>query len=402
MKEYKAMDLNSVVEYVKGLNLDIFKGAKKLTSKEIGDGNLNLVFRIKDEESNKSVVVKQALPYLKIAGAGWKLTLERNRIEAETMLEQDRVCKNSVPKIYHYDNVYSLYVAEDLGKMDMLRNGLMSMKTYPKFPSQIGQFLAKNLFYTSDFGLGAIDKKKNVSRFINPELCDITERLVLTDPYMNAESNDINPNIMDDAKKLWENKDVRLEITKLKNIFMNKAEALLHGDLHTGSIFITEDDMRVFDAEFAFYGPYGYDIGLLFANFLLNYASWEGRTDKTKDEIKEYRKYLLRLIEDVWNEFEKCFREVWAKDSKEITTNVEGYLDYYINNLLHETIGFSSCEIIRRVIGMAHVPDLDKITDLVERAKAQKLALNIGQTILLNRNNVKKIEEITKIISEVE
>ncbi len=26
---------------------------------------------------------------------------------------------------------------------------------------------------------------------------------------------------------------------------MTKAEGLLHGDLHTGSIFITEDDMRV-------------------------------------------------------------------------------------------------------------------------------------------------------------
>lgn len=70
-------------------------------------------------------------------------------------------------------------------------------------------------------------------------------KLVLTDPYMNAESNDINPEIMDEVKDMWGRKDFRLEVTKLKNIFMTKAEALLHGDLHTGSIFITEDDMRV-------------------------------------------------------------------------------------------------------------------------------------------------------------
>ncbi|MCS4516911.1 hypothetical protein JTS93_15405 [Clostridium botulinum] len=62
---------------------------------------------------------------------------------------------------------------------------------------------------------------------------------------MNAESNDINPEIMDEVKDMWGRKDFRLEVTKLKNIFMTKAEALLHGDLHTGSIFITEDDMRV-------------------------------------------------------------------------------------------------------------------------------------------------------------
>lgn len=398
MSEYKPMSNETIAKYIKELKLSLFNENTKLTAKEIGDGNLNLVFRVKDENSGKSVIVKQALPYLRIAGEGWKLTLDRNRIEAEAMMEQDKACPNSVPKVYHYDNVYSLFVVEDLGNMDMLRKGLMNMKKYPNFPKQIGEFLAKNLFYTSDLGLGTIEKKKKVSRFINPELCDITERLVLTDPYINAESNYINPYIMEDAKKLWERKEVRLETTKLKNIFITKAEALLHGDLHTGSIFITEDSMKVFDTEFAFYGPYSYDIGLLFANFILNYSSWEGRNDKSKDEIKEYRKYILNSIEEIWDEFEKCFRKVWDEAGKEISTKVEDYKDYYINNLIHETIGFSACEVMRRVLGMAHVPDLDSIENLEHRARAQRLALNIGQVMLLKRNEINVIKELTEII----
>ncbi len=36
---------------------------------------------------------------------------------------------------------------------------------------------------------------------------------------------------------------------------MTKAEALLHGDLHTGSIFITEDDMRVLIQNLLFMVP---------------------------------------------------------------------------------------------------------------------------------------------------
>ncbi len=72
---------------------------------------------------------------------------------------------------------------------------------------------------------------------------------------MNAESNDINPEIMDEVKNMWGRKDFRLEITKLKNIFMTKAEGLLHGDLHTGSIFITEDDMRVLIQNLLFMVP---------------------------------------------------------------------------------------------------------------------------------------------------
>lgn len=218
---------------------------------------------------------------------------------------------------------------------------------------------------------------------------------------MNAESNDINPEIMDEVKDMWGRKDFRLEVTKLKNIFMTKAEALLHGDLHTGSIFITEDDMRVFDTEFAFYGPYGYDIGLLFANFILNYISWEGREDRSKEEIKEFRKYLLDTIEEIWHEFEIGLKEIWDKDCKEISSTVEGYKEYYINNLLQETIGFSACEVMRRIIGMAHVPDLDVLKDLKQKAKAQRLGLKIGQEMVMRRNKITKIEDLSVFISQI-
>lgn len=401
MAEYKPMDCESIIKYIKELNLDIFDEKIDLTAKEIGDGNLNLVFRVKDNNTGKSVIIKQALPYLRVAGEGWKLTVERNRIEAEAMMMQDKACPNSVPKIYYHDKDYNLYVAEDLGSMDILRNGLMNMKKYPKFSDQIGKFLSRNLFYTSDLGLGAVAKKSLVFKFMNPELCDITEKLVLTDPYMNAESNDINPEIMDEVKDMWGRKDFRLEVTKLKNIFMTKAEALLHGDLHTGSIFITEDDMRVFDTEFAFYGPYGYDIGLLFANFILNYISWEGREDKSKEEIKEFRKYLLDTIEEIWHEFERGLKEIWDKDCKEISSTVEGYKEYYINNLLQETIGFSACEVMRRIIGMAHVPDLDVLKDLKQKARAQRLGLKIGQEMVMRRNKITKIEDLSVFISQI-
>ncbi|MCY6369153.1 S-methyl-5-thioribose kinase [Clostridium ganghwense] len=399
MGEYKEMNTDNIVEYIKALNL--FENNEKIIAKEIGDGNLNLVFRVKGENSGKSLIVKQALPYLRVAGEGWKLTLDRNRIEAEAMLEQEKACPGFVPKIYKVDKDNCLYVAEDLGEMDIMRTGFMKMKRYPNFPKQVGKFLSRNLFYTSDLGLGAIEKKKKISKFINPELCDITERLVLTDPYMDAESNNINPYILEDAKELWKNNEVRLEITKLKNIFMTKAEALLHGDLHTGSIFVSQDRIVIFDTEFAFYGPYGYDVGLLFANYILNYSSWEGRKDKEKEEIDSFREYLLDSIEEIWNEFEKDFVTLWDKESKELTTEVKDYKEEYINNLLHETIGFASCEVMRRVLGMAHVPDLDSIGEDKERAKAQRFALNIGKKIVLQRNQIDSIKALVQLIKSV-
>lgn len=398
MEKYQEMTNELVVKYIKRLN--IFPKDHELSSKEVGDGNLNYVFRVQDVQSGKSVIVKQALPYLKIAGDGWKLTLDRNRIESEAMKFQSDILEGSVPKIYHHSDIYALTVMEDLGDMQVLRHGLMKMQKYPNFPKQIGKFMARNLFLSSDMGMSPSGKKQRVSSFISPELCDITEKLVLNDPYMDSDSNNVNVNIRSYVEELWNDKSVRLETAKLKNIFMTKAESLLHGDLHTGSIFIDQEKAIVFDTEFAFYGPYSYDIGLLFANIVLNYISWEGKVDEDKNKIYEYRVYLLKLMSEIWDEFCKEFDYLWKNESKDIITTIEGYEEYYIENLLHETIGFCSCEVMRRIIGMAHVPDLDEIENLQDRAKAQIMGLKIAQKMLLNRNSINSFNKFIDLIEE--
>ncbi|MFA7746590.1 phosphotransferase, partial [Salinicoccus roseus] len=63
---------------------------------------------------------------------------------------------------------------------------------------------------------------------------------------------------------------------ELKAIFLNSAETLVHGDLHTGSIFADEHETKVIDPEFAYFGPIGFDIGQFIANLLLNALSRDG------------------------------------------------------------------------------------------------------------------------------
>lgn len=401
MEQYKEMTNETVIDYVK--EVGIFPKDSNLKSAEIGDGNLNYVFRIVNEDTNESVIVKQALPYLRVAGSGWKLTLDRNRLEADAMKLQDLVSPGFVPKVYHHSDTYALTIMEDLGNMQVLRKGFMTMQVYPNFAKQIGEFLAKNLFLTSDFGMGPTKKKEYISKFISPELCDITEKLVLTNPYYDAEDNNINEHIKEFVKnEIWDSKELRIETAKLKTIFMTKAESLLHGDLHTGSIFIDNDKIKIFDTEFAFYGPYSYDIGLLFANILLNYASWEGIENVSKDKIAEYRKYLLDLIVDIWQCFVKELNTLWENNSKEVITTVSGYKEFYIEELLKETLGFCSCEVMRRIIGMAHVPDLDQLEDLRNKAKAQILGLKIAKKLIIERNTVNDIDGMINLIKEGE
>lgn len=65
--------------------------------------------------------------------------------------------------------------------------------------------------------------------------------------------------------------------------FCERAQALIHGDLHTGSVMVTTDSTQVIDPEFAFYGPMGFDIGAYLGNLILAFFAQDGHADQVND-----------------------------------------------------------------------------------------------------------------------
>lgn len=395
---YRTLSEQEAVEYARSIP-GLFPQDAKLTSHEIGDGNLNFVFHIKDEgPSGKSIIFKQALPYVRVIGDSWPLTLDRARIESEALILENELCPGSVPIVYHYDTELALIVMEDLSGYQIMRKGLVERKRYPNFAKQIGTFLARTLFLTSDLAMPPVEKKRKAASFINPELCNITESFVFTYPFQDDPSNSYNPLISNAVQRIWANDDLRLEIAKLKDGFMTRGQALLHGDLHTGSIMVTEDDTKVIDPEFAYYGPMGFDIGAVLANLLLNYAAHEGHT-LDPQERDAYQNYLLETIADVWRVFEAEFRTLWTEQAHEPYAKLPGYLDAYLHGVLQDAAGYAGCKMMRRVIGLAHVSDLESISDPILRAKGEALALTIGQELVLKRGQLQQIDDLISLIS---
>lgn len=398
--DYRALTEQQAVEFARK-SLSFFDENSELRSHEIGDGNLNLVFKIWDEKTGRSIILKQALPHLRVVGESWPLTIDRSRIETEAMRVQTLLSPGSVPIVYHHDDDLAFTIMEDLSYLQIMRFELMKMRQFPKFPKQIGEFMARVLFYTSDLAMDPIAKKGQVAKFSNPELCKITEDLIFTHPYYDARENIINPQLVPYLRQhWWTDRALRLEVTKLKELFMNKSQALLHGDLHTGSIFIDQENLKVFDAEFAFYGPSGFDVGAIIANLVLNYASWTGRDDKSQVEIAGYRQYLIDSINQLYHCFRNTFSILWDMDAREEYREVKGYKEYYLQNLLQDTAGFAGCKINRRIISLAHVADLDCIENEGRRAEAQILALKIGRDFIMKRQSITCIEDLTSIMRE--
>ncbi|MED0679257.1 S-methyl-5-thioribose kinase [Aneurinibacillus thermoaerophilus] len=397
MSGYRTLTEQEAVEYARNIP-NLFPEDARLVSREIGDGNLNYVFHIKDERpSGKSVIFKQALPYVRVIGDSWPLTLERARIESEALILENQLCPSSVPKVYHHDTELALIVMEDLSVYQIMRKGLVEKKRYPNFPKQIGTFLARTLFLTSDLAMSPLEKKQKAASFTNPELCNITENFVFTYPFHDHPSNAYNPLIANVVQRIWNNNELKLEIAKLKEGFMTRGQALLHGDLHTGSIMVTEEDTKVIDPEFAYYGPMGFDIGAVIANLLLNYAAHEGHTPDLQ-ERESYQTYLLETIMEIWNVFENEFRALWNEKAQEPYAKVPGYQDSYLQNILQDTAGYAGCKMMRRVIGLAHVSDLESITDPKLRAKGETLALTIGQELVLQRKTMTSIKDIVNVV----
>ncbi|MFY4776802.1 S-methyl-5-thioribose kinase [Metabacillus sp. RGM 3146] len=374
------------------LRLRLFDEGSVLECKEIGDGNLNLVFHIVNQKTGKGIIIKQALPYAKVVGESWPLSLDRARIESSALLKQAQFVKELVPAVLFADRTYAITIMEDLSHLQIARRGLIERKEFPLLGEHIGTFMAKTLFYTSDFALEPQKKKLLVKQFTNPDLCNITEDLVFTDPFFDHETNDFEEELRNDVEELWQDTYLKLEVAKLKKKFLTEADALVHGDLHTGSIFASETETKVIDPEFAFFGPIGFDPGQFIANLLLNAL--------VRDEST--REPLFSCIENTWNTFAREFSAAWNKDSFEKFSEIEGYLEHVTAQIFEDAIGFAGCEVIRRTIGLAHVADLDEITPFSLRIEKKRQALKLGAALVKHRDEIKNAAQLRRIVQELE
>jgi len=314
-----------------------------------------------------------------------------------------------VPHVHDFDATLALIVMEHLTPHTILRKGLIRGVRYPRLASDMAEFMAETLFKTSDLHLSAADKKQRMAFFCdNIELCKITEDLIFTNPYREVESNRwTSPQLDDIAAAFRSDADLKLAAQVLKEKFLLSAEALIHGDLHTGSIMVTETDTRVIDPEFAFFGPMGFDVGAFIGNLLLAYFAQEGHATAT-DTRDEYREWILDQIEATWIGFEQRFLGLWSECGCGDAYTAELFSGpaaaealrrgqrAYMERLFADTLGFGGMKMIRRVLGLAHVEDLESIDDSDLRARCERKALRMGRELVINRTGYAGIHDVVQ------
>lgn len=410
---YHVLDEQTIVDYIKSQPVlaGRFSPQAQLKASEVGDGNINLVFIIEDVHDSRSVVIKQALPYVRILGDSWPLTRDRIRFETQSLRLYNELAPGLAPEVYYYDEEMALVVMENLNNHQIMRQPLVARQRFPQFADHISTFMARVFFFTSDLYLDGREKKALQAQYINPHMGKIQEDFVFTNPFMESEENRWNPLLEAEVQAVRSNRELKLAIAHLKEGYMTRAQALIHSDLHTGSLMVNAHDTRVIDSEFAFCGPIGFDVGAVLENLILNCLSHYAHTPNPTERV-EYQHYLLEMVRAIWQEFARKFEALWLENNQgELApphywnfaggdTAFAEFRRRYLLDILRDTAGYGGCKMLRRMMGVVSVWDISSIEDAQQRAIAERAAIKIGTRWILQRQLFNTVEDLLAVVQE--
>lgn len=111
-------------------------------------------------------------------------------------------------------------------------------------------------------------------------------------------------------------------------------------------------------------------------------AIWEG-----------FQQRFLALWEDAAAHKGELFkRDAYATPEERAASQAA-----FFRLLLADTLGFAGCKMIRRIIGIAHVEDLESISDADVRAACEKRALRMARELVVHPERYKSIRDVAAL-----
>lgn len=396
--KYEILTPATIPAYIDSMrNLEGIVDTSTLEVAEVGDGNLNLVFVCRDAAGN-GICLKQSLPYVRLVGESWPLTPERVIAEARGLAAAAELTPHLIPAYYGVDTNRHILAMENLMGWETWRGELNDGSIHRGVATLLGEYVASLAFSTSALALDQMEVKHRTVAAINPEMCRITEDLVFTEPYIEHDNNSFVDELKPEVMALRTDDHLRAEVGMMKFKFMTGAEALIHGDLHTGSVMVMmkengTGDGRVIDPEFAFYGPVGFDLGAVFGDYLAARARAEvmGRSDEFKD-------WLAGLSQETWDAFEAEMWRLWSTRPDETWT--ESFLESWLVQVAKDSLGFGGCKAIRRIIGLAKVSDIETLPP-DKHATAAAIVLRTASTWIKDRDKLANVRAANSVFENV-
>ncbi|GAA2245683.1 phosphotransferase [Herbiconiux moechotypicola] len=369
-----------VVEYLvlRGLLPLVAAATSEVEVREVTAGNMNRVFLAGGPLG--SLAVKQAPPWVQVVGPEWPVDPDRIVSEARTYERLAERVPESIPRILDFDAERHVLAMEDLSDLAVLRDVLVAELAagadadaavsagvdaaagadeaagvdHVALGQVVGRFVGELAAATRRTTLGDEAHAALVAVSANPELCALTVDVVLDEPYREHEHNRWHPALKERVRELYRDDEVRAAVAGVREAFEGRAEALLHGDLHSGSVMVGRRDgeqaVKVFDPEFSFVGPIGMDLGLFWANLEIAALAADalGRPELAAERYSAVAASL------------DAFARAW---------NDPGTLD----GIVADAWRFAGVEGMRRAAGFSHAADIETLPEPARAAASVRL-----------------------------
>jgi 5-methylthioribose kinase len=248
--EKELLNENTVVAYL--TNRGVISGPAEV--EELTGGVSNVVLAVK--AGNKDLVLKQALPQLKVA-AVWKADQRRAIVEANGMKLLHSITPDSVPDLVDFDPEEFTLTMERLPReCTVWKSDLLSGVIKPSIGADLGHILAT----WHNFGA---DNKESRDAYMEDSLFD---QLRVT-PFYRAVAK-VNPALDSRIQEL---------ITEIATV----KTTLVHGDFSPKNIMISGSDKTiVLDFEVMHTGNPVFDLGFVSAHLLCKYLRIEDQAQR--------------------------------------------------------------------------------------------------------------------------
>lgn len=318
-------NLQRLPEYLRGKGL-ISHEERILSTEKPGEGNMNFVRRVTTDK--QSFILKQSRPWVEKYP---QIKAPVERLEAEAtyfkFVSKEPFFHKYSPHVLLHDPDNLILVTEDLG--------FSSDYTfcYRKAKKIHEADIAALLKYISH--LHAINWELSSMDFpTNQALKQLNHEHIFVYPYVSDNGFDldsIKPGLQELSFPIKNANILKKRISALGEKYLSSGPVLIHGDFYPGSWLKINQDVKVIDPEFAFFGFAEFDIGVMTAHLFMSGM----KLDDVRATIFNYEKRAQ-----------------------------------FDNQLF---LGFCGAEIIRRIIGLAQLP-----LDLTLSEKAELLDLASG------------------------
>ncbi|GAB3582844.1 S-methyl-5-thioribose kinase [Amycolatopsis endophytica] len=335
---------------------------------EIGNGNLNQVFRA--SSARDSVVIKRAVPYVHSVGRSWPLSSARVITEARAYEVHHAASPGRLPGLRGRDDDARLLAIEDIAGLDC-RSWLSSDRPAPSIATAVGDYCADIVQRTSPGAMSGARWDELRAAFTDTTMRDFTDRVVFRAPFEDDPTNSWPAHLRERRSLVTDDPAILRTAAHARAVFLGRADCLLHGDLHSGSVLFDGTRTAIIDLEFAFFGPAAFDIG----NFLAHLYFARARRHALGESAARRAE-----IDQLATEF--C---------ETVTRRLAG--SGAPTGLAAEAALFAGSELLRRIVGRFAVADLVELPTAA-RESAERAVFSAWHNLFRSHHTVTTFTEI--------